>query len=92
MHQIPAQLAARAMGVPPRTLNYWLESGELTGEQTLTGRWWVLVGSCRALIRKRKGPNSREEANFDTILMKGELPTSPFPIAQEDEKQAMLCS
>ena len=78
MHEIPAPLAARAMGVPLRTVHFWLTTGELAGSQTITGRWWVPVGSCRDLIRRRAKDGGRTEARFDGILRTGDLPTSPF--------------
>jgi hypothetical protein len=78
MHEIPAPLAARAMGVPLRTVHFWLTTGELAGSQTITGRWWVPVGSCRELIRRRAKDGGRTEARFESTLRAGELPVSPF--------------
>lgn len=88
MHDIPPSLAARAMGVSVRTVHMWLAEGEIKGDQTPTGRWWVSVKSCRARIRKTNGLNSRAESNFDHVLMEGELPKSPFahdPVDVEEE-------
>ena len=93
MHQIPTALAARAMNVSIKSIHSWFLAGKLEGEQTVSGRLWVTVGSCRALIRERRGLNSLAEADFDHILMAGELPESPFTrIRGEAREKAVSCA
>jgi hypothetical protein len=90
MHQIPPSLAAKAMKVSNSSIHYWLSTGELKGEQTVSGRWWVFVVSCRAYIRRKKGPNSREEADFDAALNRVRLPQSPFPLNTPSEREEVV--
>ena len=90
MQYIPPKLAAQAMATPLRTIYEWINTGELQEKRTLSGRRWVLVGSCRALIRKRAGDNPEFEAHFDRILREVELPKSPF--TSSDGRTPVLCS
>jgi hypothetical protein len=76
--EIPAAFAARAMAVPPVTVRRWLTTGELAGRQTLTHRWRVRVGDCRALIRRCSEAGSVLEARFDSILRTRVLRMSTF--------------
>lgn len=93
MYQIPPSVAARAMKVSISSIHLWLTTGELKGEQTLSGRWWVFVASCRSFIRKRKGANSRDEADFDTVLNATTLPRSPFPLnAAQAREEVVSCA
>jgi len=87
MEQIPAALAARAMNVSVKSIHSWFGGDKLAGEQTVSGRLWVTVGSCRALIRERRGPNSMAEQDFDHILNSEGIPPSPFP---KDRPQGRL--
>lgn len=92
---IPAQKAAEAMNVSRKSIHAWFAGEELKGEQTTTGRLWVTAGSCRALIRKRRGgPGSAAEAFFDQYLRRGKLPVSPFsmPEVKPSNMPAMVCS
>jgi len=92
-HDIPLKLAARALGVSPRTLLDWLSNGDIKGEQTTNDRWWLKVSDCREFIRNKRGPGSRAEAMFDAVLMTGELPPSPFKLPEvKPDAKAMICS
>jgi hypothetical protein len=90
MHQIPPSLAAKAMKVSNSSIHHWLLTGELKGEQTVSGRWWVFVVSCRAFIRRKRGEGSKEEADFDAVLSRGPLPRSPFPLNSPLEREEVV--
>lgn len=74
MLELPAGEAAKALDVPPRTLNYWLTTGEIKGYQKLTGRWWVSIGELRRIIRERGQEGSRTEAHFNRYVKENVLP------------------
>ena len=50
---IAASDAAKALAVPVRTVNHWLNVGEMQGEQSLTGRWTTTVGELFRVIEER---------------------------------------
>lgn len=73
MLEIPVAEAAEAVGVPLRTVQWWLQTGQLEGRQTITGRWMVQVGNLRRLIIKlseRRKDGGRTLAHLEAWLEK----------------------
>lgn len=86
MQYISVEQTATALGVSVSSVRGWLRTGQLSGEQTIAGIWWISTESCRALIEERAGALSLTRRRFDAVLALAEMDPSPFegfPAAHE---------
>ena len=72
--EIPASVAAKALDMSVRTMNYWLTEGEVKGFQKISGRWWTTVGELRRVIAERGQVGTRTESHFERYLEEKIIP------------------
>lgn len=64
----PEQIA-NALGVPTRTIYFWLDNGTLPATQHINRRWAITVADVRACIRGRKvRDKGQSEQRFNDYL------------------------
>jgi hypothetical protein len=85
---IPASEAARALGVSTRTMNHWLNTGELRGDQSVSGRWTVPIGELFRILEARGFAGKPAEAGLRDRLKREVLPK--YQMREEDAERRVV--